>query len=66
MCDFSVLFDVRDVKGGIAYGLDIDKARLVVDGGLDGGKVVHRREVHLDADVWQDGVELAERAAVEV
>ena len=38
--DLSVLFDVRDVKGWVANGLDIDKARLVVDGGLYGGKIV--------------------------
>ena len=64
--DGRVAFDVRDVKGGVADGLDEDQARLLVDRGLDGGEVVHGRELRLDANVRENRVELAERAAVEV
>jgi hypothetical protein len=64
--DSRVAFDVRDVKGRVADGLYEDQARLLVDCGLDGGEVVHGREFRLYADVRQDGVELAEGAAVEV
>ena len=64
--DGRVSFDVGDVKSRVADGLDEEKPSLLVDRGLDGGEVVHRREVHLDAGVREDCVELAERAAVEV
>ena len=61
-----VLLDVRDVKGRVADGLDEEKPSLLVNRCLDSPEVVDGREVRLDADVRQDGVELAERAAVEV
>ena len=64
--DLRVLLDVGDVKGGVADGFNEDKPSLLIDRRFDGPKVVHGREAHLDADVRQDGVELAEGAAVEI
>ena len=64
--DGRVALDVRDVEGRVADGLDEDQARLLVDRGLHGGEVVHRGEVHLDAGVRQDRVELREGASIEV
>ena len=61
-----VALDVGDVERGVADGLDEDQARLLVDRRLDRREVVHRGEVHLDARVGEDGVELREGAAVEV
>ena len=64
--DLRVLLDVGDVKGGVADGFNEEKPSLLVDRRFDGPKIVHRREAHLDADVRQNGVELAEGAAVEI
>ena len=64
--DFRILLYVRDVKGGVADRLDKEKPSLLVYRRFDGPKVVDGGEVHLDARVREDRVELAERAAVEV
>ena len=64
--DRGIAVEVGDVERGVADGLDEEEARLLVDRRLDRREVVHRGEVHLDARVGEDGVELRERAAVEV
>ena len=64
--DGGVAGDVGHVEPRIADGLDEDRAGPVVDGRLDGGKVVHRREPRRDATLRQDGVELRVGAAVEI
>ena len=64
--DGRIGLDVCHVEAGIADRLDVDRARLLVDRGLDGGEVVDGREAHRDALLRQDRVELRERPAVEV
>ncbi len=64
--DGGISLDVRDVKRGIADRLNEEEARFFCNRRLDGREIVDRREIHLDARVRQDGVELREGAAVEV
>ena len=64
--DRRISFDISDIQARVADRLDVDGARLVVDGGLHGDEIVDGREIHLDALLRQNRVELRIGASVQV